>query len=191
MKKIILPTVCILLAVMLIGILPTEADSAIYEDTVRLHILAKSDLSEDQELKLYLRDKLLSKYSALLGGALSADEAADRLRYSLSEIEGDCNEWLRERGSNSHAKATLTEEWYGTREYSGFTLPSGNYLSLKIVIDEGEGQNWWCVMYPPLCLDVATEAKDSYSEEENRLISDTGYSVKFKLLEITSSFFRR
>ena len=191
MKKIILPTVCLLLAVMLIGILPTEADCAIYEDTVRLHILAKSDSREDQELKLYLRDKILAEYSGMLGSSSSSAEAAQSIRDHLEEIENRCNEWLSERDTDSHATVTLTEEWYGTREYSDFSLPSGNYLSLKIVIDEGDGQNWWCVMYPPLCLDVATETNSSYSEEENRLITGSGYAIKFKLLEITSSFFKR
>jgi len=191
MKKIILPTVCILLATVLIAVLPTEADSAIYEDTVRLHILASSDTREDQELKLYLRDKLLDKYSDMLKGSLSSEEAAGLLRAHLTEIEKSCNDWIKELGSSSRAEVTLTEEWYNTREYSDFTLPSGNYLSLKVVIDEGNGQNWWCVMYPPLCLDVATETKNLYTEEEKELISDTGYSIKFKLLELTSSFFRR
>ena len=190
MKKLITYTFRVLCVTLVIAVLPTEAESAIYEDTVRLHILAASDSGEDQALKIYLRDKLLDKYSDLMRGSLSAKDAAVLIKAQLPEIEESCNEWIKESGKNSRAIVTLTEEWFNTREYNKFTLPSGNYLSLKVIIDEGEGQNWWCVMYPPLCLDVATETKSSYTEEESRLISSSGYAVKFKLLELTSSFFR-
>ncbi|MBQ8380976.1 MAG: stage II sporulation protein R [Clostridia bacterium] len=191
MKKILLPTFCLLLSVMLIAVLPTEADSAIYDDTVRLHILAESDSREDQELKLFIRDKILEKYSDMLSPAGSADDAKALISMHIEDIERDCNLWISEHGADYAAKAELCWEWYGTREYADFTLPSGKYLSLKILLGNGSGQNWWCVMYPPLCLDVATDERGGYSKEENSLISDSGYTVKFKLLELTSYFFKR
>ena len=188
--KIILPTVCILLATLLFAIIPTEADAAIYQDTVRLHILAPSDSVDDQALKLKIRDKILEKYGSMLSHAENTDEARAKIQACITNIENDCTEWVHAEGYSYSVKAEFTEEWYNTREYADFALPSGNYSSLRIIIGEGEGQNWWCVMYPPLCLDIATEkTSQSYTKEESLLISDSGYRVKFKLLEIAASVF--
>ena len=190
MKNTIIFTVCLLLSVLLISIFPTDADAAIYEDTVRLHILAESDSAEDQEIKLYLRDKLLEKYSAELALSDDAEAATEALDERIGDIEDDCNLWLAERGYDKSAAVTLLHEWYNTREYGELTLPSGEYVSLRIVIGEGNGQNWWCVMYPPLCLDAAVSETDrGYTGTEERLITRGGYRIKFKLLEVTSSIF--
>jgi len=102
------------------------------------------------------------------------------------------------------AVAELCNEWYDTRVYEEFTLPKGEYLSFKIKLGEASGKNWWCVMFPPLCLDVATEkgstsekvpqtsASQSYSKEESALISNKKYNIKFKLLELFSdAFFKK
>ena len=188
MKKIIFPTICILLSAMLIAVIPTEADAAIYEDTVRLHILAPSDSIEDQTLKLKIRDKVLLKYSSLLSDSKSSDEAKDKIKEAERLIKDDCEEWIANEGYAYPVSVNLTYEWYETREYSDFVLPAGEYASLKIIIGEGEGQNWWCVMYPPLCLDAAiSKSEEGYTDEEYKLISKSGYRVKFKLLEVVSS----
>lgn len=191
MKKILLPLFMLLVSTLLIAVIPTEADAAIYDDTIRLHILAPSDSSEDQALKLSIRDKLLEKYSESLGGAADILYAKEKVLTSLAEIERDCNRWIAEAGYSYKATAQLCEEWYNTREYKDFSLPQGYYTSLKITIGEGEGANWWCVMYPPMCLDIATEAAGAeYSEEEYRLISPSGYRIKFKTLELFSELTR-
>jgi len=185
------------LALMLAMVMPTEAEAMIYEDTLRLHILAPSDSKEDQALKLEIRDRVLCEYGERLSECediASAEETAKRL---LSDIERDVSAWIKEEGYSYGATVTLTEEWYDTREYDGFTLPKGIYTSLRIIIGEGEGKNWWCIMYPPLCLDVATEkapADDAlldYTGEETRLIKSGKYNIKFKLLEIFSDAFSR
>lgn len=191
MKKALIPTVCILLCTLCIVFVPTEAEAAIYEDTLRLHILAPSDSVNDQALKLQIRDKILNKYAYVLNSAKSLEDAEINVSKNLGAIESDCNEWIRELGYSYTAKAELINEWYGTREYSTFTLPSGNYASLKITIGEGEGQNWWCVMYPPMCLDASVKNEGAYTKEEEKLISNDGYRVKFKLLEATSELFKR
>ena len=104
-------------------------------------------------------------------------------------------EEIIKRGYNYTASATLTEEWYDTRSYENFTLPQGNYYSLRIIIGEGVGKNWWCVMFPPLCLDIATEnapADDGivdYTKSEINLITNRKYTVKFKILELLSDAF--
>ena len=164
--------------------IPTEADAAIYEDTVRLHILAASDSEDDQKLKLELRDAVLEKYGKSLSVFESASEARESLKDRIDEIEEFANEWLSENGSPCEANITLSEEWYETRDYGDFTLPAGYYTSLRIIIGEGEGQNWWCVMFPPLCLDAATEST-SYTTEETFLITKK-YTLKFKFLELIS-----
>lgn len=204
MKNVICGSVAILLAALIAAAMPTEAEARIYEDTLRLHILAASDSEEDQALKLFIRDKLLSKYGDLLSGSESLDAAADAVYSLIPEIESDCNLWINEAGFDYLAVAELCNEWYDTRVYEEFTLPKGEYLSLKIKLGEASGKNWWCVMFPPLCLDVATEkgstsekgpqtsASQSYSKEESALISNKKYNIKFKLLELFSdAFFKK
>ena len=190
MKKILSPIIMMLFAALLLSVIPTEAEAAIYEDTVRLHILAPSDSAEDQAVKLAVRDTVLKKYSSELSDLGSSEEARARLLSLLPDIEETVNEYLLLQGYAYGAKVELKEEWYGTREYSGFTLPAGLYSSLVITLGKGEGQNWWCVMYPPLCLDIATDGTEGYTESENRLITAGGYRIKFKLLELISSLCR-
>lgn len=190
-KSIILSAVMVLMAVLFIAVMPTEAEGAVYEDTVRLHILARSDSAEDQAVKIALRDAVLDEYGARLAVAECAEGARAALGDALGEIEEFCQGELLRLGHGGSVSVSLTEEWYETREYADFTLPAGTYTSLRIVIGEGEGQNWWCVMYPPMCLDVACDrnAADRYTDEERVLISGNGYRAKFKILELISSAF--
>ena len=171
--------------------IPTDAEAAIYNDTIRLHILAPSDSVEDQTLKLEIRDRILAKYGYAINGSRDIEEAKITLEALADEIKSDCNNWISELGYSYSASVDFKNEWYGTREYSDFSLPAGEYLSLKITIGEGEGQNWWCVMYPPMCLDASLGAESSYSYAERSLIKNDQYRVKFKLLEATSELCKR
>ena len=191
MKNIFLPILTILLSTLMIAVIPTEADAAIYDDTVRIHILARSDSAEDQNIKLLLRDMLLEKYSAILGDSGNIICAKQKIEHLLPEIQKDCRNFLSDLGYNYSVNAQLCEEWYNTREYKDFALPQGYYTSLKITIEEGEGANWWCVMYPPMCLDLAKGAEDMYTDEEYNLISPSGYRIKFKLLELACEVTRK
>ena len=182
MKNTVLPVICILLAVIIVAAMPTEADAAVYTDTVRLHILAPSDSAEDQALKLEVRDAVLAHFGKELGGTRA--EALAVLEDRLDEIEALAAQIAEQHGYS--AKAELCEEWYDTREYRDFTLPCGTYASLKITLGEGEGQNWWCVMYPPLCLDIATEDVNAEQVADSLFVSPSGYGVRFKLLEVAS-----
>lgn len=194
-KNVLFSCVMILIATLFISVMPTDAEGAVYEDTVRLHILANSDTEEDQALKLKIRDAVLKEYGGALSSSDSAEAARDTLEGLLVEIESFCEAEVRKLGYSYNVSVSLGEEWYDTREYEDFTLPKGVYTSLRIFIGEGDGQNWWCVMFPPLCLDVATEkapaddAIGKYSDEEVTLISKKGYNVKFKLLELISGAF--
>ena len=197
MKNLIKYAFLTLSVTLVICVLPTEAEGEIYSDTLRLHILANSDSYEDQELKIMIRDKLLTKYGELLGQGESIDEAKMTVDAMLPLIEKDAEGWIGELGYDYSVKATLGTEWYDTREYESFTLPAGYYTSLRIIIGEGEGQNWWCVMYPPLCLEMATESAPAddglidYSKEEIFLISRQEYQIKFKILEDLSRVFAK
>lgn len=197
MKNLALGAFLVLCAALIIAIIPTEAEAKIYEDTVRLHILAASDNEEDQALKYEVRDALLLEYGGKLSEAESPAEAEERARLLLPEIEDFVNSFIKERGFSYLAEVTLGVEWYDTRYYGEFTMPMGYYTSLRVIIGEGDGKNWWCVMYPPLCTELATEKapKDDalidYSKEEVSLIKSNKYNVKFKSLEIMSSIFRK
>lgn len=197
MKKEILAALAILLATLIASIIPTDAEAMIYEDTLRLHILANSDSEQDQLLKIGVRDAILKKYSSMLEGSESIEQSKQILDGLIYSIETDAEEYIRSQGYCYGVRASLGEEWYDTRDYGELTLPEGRYASLRIVIGEGVGENWWCVMYPPLCLDIATEhaPKDdaliNYSGEEISLISGGKYNVKFKILELLSSAFTK
>ena len=192
MKSFITGFLSILLAAIIIAALPTEADAEIYTDTLRLHILAASDSEEDQALKLAVRDAILAEFSDRLSGASGIGEAKEVTESLLAEIESRAEAVVAEAGCSYTVTASLSEEWYDTREYGDFTMPRGIYSSLIIRIGEGQGRNWWCVMYPPMCLDLATDAPSDdwvggYTSEELSLISGK-YRVKFKLLELISDF---
>ena len=197
MKSLPLYAASLLIATLLVAVIPTDAEAKIYDDTIRLHILANSDRADDQELKLEVRDRLLKKYGEILSSSKSIYEAKSQAAELIESIERDALEWIKELGYDYSVKATLTEEWYDTRVYEDFTLPAGYYTSLRVIIGEGEGKNWWCVMYPPLCTEIATEKAPAddylidYSREEMILIKGGQYNVKFKILEDLSRVFSK
>ena len=192
MKKFAIGILSILTAMLIVAALPTEADAEIYDDTLRLHILAASDSDEDQALKLAVRDGILAEYSRELSGLADLEEARATLEARLPDIIATAERIVAEAGYDYRVTASLGEEWYDTRDYGELSLPRGVYTSLIIRIGEGQGRNWWCVMYPPMCLDLATDAPSDdwtsgYTGEELSLISGK-YRVKFKLLEVISEF---
>ena len=195
MKNLITGCIYLLMAAIFLAVIPTEAESAVYDDTIRLHILANSDSKEDQELKLKVRDAVLREFSDELNTQESKKMAEDKISFLLKDIEAFSENIIASEGYSYSVRASLGDEWYDTREYDGFTLPSGIYTSLRIVIGEGEGKNWWCVMFPPLCLEMATDQAEKdekikkYSDEEISLINGKGYRIKFKLLEMFSEAF--
>ena len=157
---------------------------------MRLHVLANSDGEEDQALKLLVRDRVLAQATELLTQAKDRTEAETLLREELPELEALAVRELRANGCAYPVTAELTDTEFPTREYDGFTLPAGDYLALRVVIGEGAGRNWWCVVFPPLCTaasaDVPAAALSAgLSEEQVGLITeeDQGYVLKFKAVE--------
>ncbi len=197
MNKLIYTVVLILAITLTATFIPTESEAEIYTDTVRLHILANTDGDYDQELKYKVRDYVLKNYSGKLSGFENAENAKEELQALLPEIEESVDAYLKSEGASYSSRVTLSREWYDTRAYEDFTLPRGVYYSLRVMLGEAEGKNWWCVMYPPMCLDLATEdaPRDDgildYTKEEFTLITTGEYSVKFKLLELVSGAVRQ
>lgn len=177
--------ICLLLATLLLAALPVRGEEEIYSDVIRLHIIAASDTEEDQALKLSVRDAVLGVYGSALTSYPDRDSAAEAARELLPGIRSLAEQTLREAGCDKPVSVTLTEEEYPTRDYETFSLPAGRYLSLRVLIGEAEGHNWWCVLYPPLCLDTATDG-ELLTDAEWGLLTENGgghYRVKFKLLE--------
>ncbi len=198
MKRTLWYVFALLASALIVAALPISGEEQIYESVIRLHVIAASDSEEDQELKLRVRDELLRRYSAELGEAADVKTAEERVLALCSEIEACATEVVREAGYAYTVKVTYGDEEYPERCYGEYTFPSGTYRSLRVVIDRGEGQNWWCVLFPPLCLDMATDEvpKDDalavgLSPEEYNVITgnEGGYVIKFKALELLEGVF--
>lgn len=162
-------------------IIATSED--ISNKVLRLHILANSDSTEDQNLKLSLKNYFLENTSDLFSGK-TLEENIEIAKKNTLTLEELCNQFITESGYDYETKVIVDKEYFDTRVYDDFTLPAGVYNSIKIVIGEGRGHNWWCIVFPSVCLYSCTESMSDYlTEEEMELISD-GYTPKFKIIEI-------
>lgn len=126
-------------------------------EVLRLHIPANSDSDEDQAIKLRLRDELLARFGDELSGCGDLASASDRVSELLPEIERFSNDFLRENGFSYGATAQLVEMYFTTREYDRLILPAGRYTALRVTLGSGSGKNWWCVIFPQLCLPAVSE----------------------------------
>ena len=170
-----------LLAGLLTAIWAQKTQAEVASELVRLHVLAKDDTDDEQAVKLQVRDEVLAYVQPLLEGASTQGQAVEILNRSMDGIRRAAAAAAGER----QVAVTLTEEYYPTREYEGFALPAGNYTSLRVILADGEGRNWWCVVYPPLCTELATERMELLTEETEKLITgQDGYVYKFKILEL-------
>ena len=155
--------ISLLCAATLISALPTEGEEQLYDRVIRLHVLANSDTEEDQALKLQVRDAILRTLQEPSVTADSAEEACALYEAQLSQLQACAKRVIRDAGYDYPCRVTLTEEVYPIRTYEtggdSYTLPAGTYRSLRVMIGEARGQNWWCVLFPPLCLSLAAETK--------------------------------
>jgi len=187
-----------LLAVMLIYVFSALSDAkAVSDGIVRLHILAASDDGEEQALKLKVRDAILEEYTDELAALSDVDEAKAYFFENLSEIEALAAGVVAENGSSHSVTVDFCREYYPTRAYDGFDLPAGEYTSLRILIGSGEGKNWFCMVYPPLCT-ASSESDEAllaagFSESQVRLLTENeeGYTLRFKVVEALSECFRK
>ncbi len=127
------------------------------ENLIRFHIVANSDSDEDQSLKLKVRDAVVEKLQDTMESFPTMEEAKAYLQSHLPELEEFVNRVIRELGSSDTAKVSVHREAFDTREYETFTLPAGYYEALRITIGEGQGKNWWCVVFPSFCVGKTTQ----------------------------------
>lgn len=179
-------------AILLIGIIFTmfttminrtvETANEIRSETLRLHIIANSDSEEDQALKLKVRDAVLSATGELFAEVSGKTEAVAAAEYSADDIKSIAEKVIADEGFDYPVEVEVTEMWFETRNYENFSLPAGDYDAVRIIIGAGEGKNWWCVMYPALCVPGAEEAIEKY-EENAGFVSGSGIEIRFKIIE--------
>ena len=170
------------------GVWAQARQCSLSNEVIRLHVIANSDSDADQSVKLRVRDAVLEKLSPALKAAETRQQAEGIVVGQLPEIQRTAAKVLEENGFSYSAASTLSVETYPTREYDGFALPAGDYLSLRVVLGSGRGHNWWCVVFPPLCMSSCEDesAFSALSEDNRELIvsDDGGYCVKFKIVEL-------
>ena len=157
--------------------------SSLSSSLVRLHIIAVSDDEYEQSLKLRVRDGVLSYISPKLRDVKSAQQAQEIIKTELDGIKAAAESSAEGRS----VEVTLSQEYYPTRNYEKFSLPAGKYQSLRVILGEGEGHNWWCVVFPPLCISAAEQeqAVESMSEDVRGIVTEEdGYEYKFRILEL-------
>lgn len=166
---------------------------ALSNRVVRLHVIGVSDSEEDQAVKLLVRAAVLEQAQPWLEGVSTPEEAQAVLMAHLPELaQAGC------RVAGVTVTASVEENvWFPTKEYQDFSLPAGRYTALRITLGEGKGQNWWCVVFPPLCMGAVSETEarfaGGFSENQVRLITgeSEGYVVKFRLLEWWNKFIEK
>ena len=154
---------------------------------VRLHVIAVSDAAEEQEIKLEVRDAVLAYLTPVLEEAKNQQQARQIIRDNLEGIAQAAFSAAQGR----QVSVTLSRESYPTREYEGFTLPAGRYESLRVILGQGQGKNWWCVVFPPLCLSAAESEKvqDVLNGEDLSIVTEEeGYVLRFRLVELWGEF---
>ncbi|WP_123052703.1 stage II sporulation protein R [Clostridium sp. JN-1] len=204
MKKIL----CIFIGILIIfgcifenKVKSQSSQQDISSKIIRFHVIANSDLKSDQQLKLKVRDSVLKYIQPKLKNCKSIDESRKILLANDDKINKIARDVVRENGYNYEVKTMLSNENFPVKTYGNITLPQGNYEAYRIIIGSGKGQNWWCVMFPPLCFVDITKGEASYeqtekdmkkvlTEEEYKSIdnrinnSDNDIKVKLKLVEM-------
>ena len=172
------------------GAMALQAGQELSDKVVRLHVLANSDSEEDQALKLKVRDRILSCAEPLLASAADRREAESLLRGQVLELERAAALEIQANGYDYPVSVHLEDTVFPTREYEDFTLPAGKYLALRVIIGAGEGHNWWCVVFPPLCAAASADVPEAalaagLSPAQVGLITEEnqGYVLKSKLVE--------
>ncbi|MBQ0098631.1 MAG: stage II sporulation protein R [Oscillospiraceae bacterium] len=186
MKLFMKILVCVFALSVLFSMLPFQSIcSQLEKDVLRLHILANSDTDFDQNIKLQVRDKVIEKVSYLYDNARTKEDAKRITNENLAYIEQTANEELKQNNIPYKAKAEVKNIYFNTRYYDNFTMPAGYYDALEITLGKGQGHNWWCVMYPSLCVGTATDSKmkEDLSKNEYNVVTAKDFTFRFKVVE--------
>lgn len=195
-KRILMLSVMAALLLLCVGFLPVQGEEEIYNKVVRLHVLANSDSEEDQAVKLAVRDAILDVTVPLLQDCQTQEEAIARLEENHPLFVEVAQTVLREHGFDDTVLIEMGLEDYPTRTYDSLCFPAGEYISMRVSLGEGEGQNWWCCLFPPLCLGAATVGKEvaedacisvGFTPTQYKIITESDkpvYRARFKILEL-------
>lgn len=158
----------------------------VFDNLVRLHVVAQSDGEFDQSLKLLVRDAVVERFGAAFAAETSVDGALALINANLDALRDTADEVLSSHGAPYLSKVELVREEYPRREYGSFTLPEGVYYSLRILLGEADGQNWWCVLFPPLCFGGGIQSFDRAGIDDNgkRVFGTKKYRFRFRFLEL-------
>ncbi len=195
-KRILTLSVLAAMLLLLVGLLPVHGEEEIYNKVVRLHVLANSNSEEDQAVKLAVRDAILEVTVPLLQDCQTREEAVWRLEENRTLLTETAQTVLREKGFDDAVHIEMGLETYPTRTYDSLCFPAGEYISMRVSLGEGEGQNWWCCLFPPLCLGAATVGEDvaedvcisvGFTPAQYKIITESDkpvYRARFKILEL-------
>ncbi len=203
MKKILLKTlvastfIVIVFAVFTAGYI-LNLKSGIADNILRLHIIGESDTALDQSLKLKVRDRILNDYSGIFKECRTISDTLSCAEENLSKIEASAKDELLKYGYSQEVSAELKVCDFPTKDYDDISLPTGRYTALNIKIGDAKGKNWWCVMYPPLCItDSVISVPDSSRERLKEVLSDEEYGlitgekeIRFKIAEIIGRYIK-
>ena len=201
-QKILIVAIVVMAITLAVGFLPIHGEEEIYDTVVRLHVIANSDSEEDQSLKMQVRDEILASINPVLENCNSREEAIAEIGRIRNEVIERAQNVILENGYDYSVDIEVCREKYPTRDYGSFIFPSGEYVSVKVKIGKAEGQNFWCCLYPPLCVSAATEVSGEYVDdafieagltgEQYKVITQTDdvkYRVRFKILEVVEEIF--
>jgi stage II sporulation protein R len=202
-KKILICAIVVLSLSLVAGIFPVHGEEEIYDTVVRLHVIANSDSEADQALKLKVRDRIIGIVTPAVKDCITQAEAIEAIGGIMEEIGIASREVVESEGYGYDVDVVIGKESYPTKNYESCAFPSGEYVSLRVRIGEAEGQNWWCCLFPPLCLSAASDGSESYNEdafiavgltsEQYKLITESDapkYKIRFKILELFEKWFQ-
>ena len=203
-KKLLICTFVILGIALVAGLFPVHGESEIYDTVVRLHVIANSNSESDQALKLLVRDEVIAIVSPAVKSCKTQAEAIAAIEKISDEINVAACEVVEREGYDYDVSVELGREHYPTKAYESCAFPEGEYISLRVNIGESEGQNWWCCLFPPLCLSAATPDDEEGNEDafisvgltpdQYKIITETDnptYKVRFKVLEVFGKLFAK
>ncbi|NLT96173.1 MAG: stage II sporulation protein R [Clostridia bacterium] len=195
-KKLTIFIIAVIVLILSGGVMPAGDDSQeIGHRLIRIHVLANSDSEADQALKYMVKDAIVKEMAQKFSASRSIEESREILLSSLSEVEAIAETTLTRLGSDYEVEAQYGRFFFPTKYYGSFTLPAGEYEAVRVVIGEGKGANWWCVLFPPLCFVAADETqeiskvKNGYPVNSNEGFKKEKVRVSFKLKEVIKDSF--
>lgn len=199
MKKVILAIIIGLIITIYVSNYSENVQANLAHNLIRFHVIANSDTAEDQALKLKVRDRIIKETGHFFDDSGNINQTKEIIRKNMEVIEDVARQEIREWGKDYDVKVSLGTYPFPTKKYGDVTLPAGNYEALRVVIGEGQGANWWCVLFPPLCFVDATHGvvpedtkqtlKNVLTEEEYEIITTADSEgeipvvIKFKIVE--------